>query len=84
MNGDGWSGFEGQVGGVQLLDYRGAVLGQAPLTAKNDWMQPLVNFETTLTFTAANSGPATLVFHNENASGLPQYDKTFTLPITIK
>ncbi len=79
-----WGGFEGQVGNIQLLDYKNNVLGQAPLTATTDWTKPPVNFEVNLNFTAANSGPATLVFHNENPSGDPARDKTFSLQVQIK
>jgi len=82
-SGDGWNGFEGQVGIVDLLDYKGNGLGYAILTATTDWMSPPVSFETTLNFTAANSGPGTLVFHNENASGDPAMDKTFSMPVNI-
>jgi len=79
----GWNGFEGQVGTVKLLDYNGNQLASGILTATTDWMVPPTSFETTLNFTAANSGPGTLVFNNENPSGLPEYDKTFTLPVKI-
>jgi hypothetical protein len=82
-NGDGWNGFEGQVGTVKLLDYKGDELALGILTAATDWMQPPVSFETTLNFTAANSGPGTLVFKNENPSGEAERDQTFTLPVNI-
>lgn len=83
MSKTGWGGFEGQVGTVDILDYKGNNLGAAVLKALTDWTQPPVNFEADLSFTPNNSGPATLVFHKENPSGLPQYDKTFSLPVKI-
>jgi len=82
-NGDGWNGFEGQVGIVDLLDSNGKGLGYAILTATTDWMQPQVSFETTLNFNVDNSGPGTLVFHNENASGDPAMDRIFSMPVNI-
>lgn len=83
-NGEGWNGFEGQVGTVKLLDYKGNELGMAILTATTDWMQPPVSFEANLTYSASNEGPGTLVFYNENPSGMPDKEKTFSLPVKIK
>ncbi len=83
-NGDGWNGFEGQVGTVRLLDSQGNQLALGILTATTDWMKPPVTFETTLNFNASSDGLGTLVFKNENASGEPSRDKTFTLQVKIK
>ncbi|MCX6718492.1 MAG: hypothetical protein NTY81_02725 [Candidatus Staskawiczbacteria bacterium] len=84
VNGNGWGGFEGQVGTVKLLDNNGNQLGIAILIATTDWMQSVINFETTLNFQSDISQSGTLVFHNENPSGDPARDKTFSLPIKIK
>lgn len=84
VNGGGWAGFEGQVGTVKLLDYKGNELASGILTATTEWTQLPTSFGTTLNFTAANSDPATLVFHNENPSGDPVRDKAITMPIKIK
>lgn len=84
VNGEGWSGFEGQVGTVKLLDSVGKELASGILSATTEWTTLPTNFETTINFTAANSGPATLVFKNENPSGDPSRDKTFSLPVKIK
>ena len=84
VRGDGWGGFEGQVGSVKLLDYKGNQLAEAPLTATTEWTSLPTSFETTLNFTAANSGPATLMFHNENPSGDPARDRIFSLPVKVK
>ena len=84
VGGSGWSGFEGQVGTVKLLDYKGAVLAQTYLAATTEWTALPTKFEATLNFTAANSGPATLEFRNENPSGDPARDRTITMPIKIK
>ena len=83
VNGGGWSGFEGQVGTVQLLDYKGNKLAQGVLTATTDWTKPPVNFETTLMFSIKTPGPATLFFSNENPSGDQAKDKKFGLSVNI-
>ena len=82
--GNGWSGFEGQVGVVLLLDSSGSELARGVLSATTEWTQLPTNFETTLTFSALGQGTGSLVFHNENPSGMPERDKTFTLPVTLK
>lgn len=91
VNGKGWVGFEGQVGNVSLIYQNPTVeqseteinLGTVSLTATEDWMQTKVNFEAAINFNTSYSGPATLIFHNENPSGDPIRDKTFILPINI-
>lgn len=87
-NGNGWSGFEGQVGTVQLNSLQGGninILGQAVLTATTDWTSQPTYFETTINFNPAlATGTLELVFSNENASGDPARDKTFSLPIKLK
>lgn len=83
-NGGGWNGFEGQVGTVQLLDYKGNKVASGILKATTDWTKPLVSFESTLTFETKITGPMTLLFSNENPSGMPSKDKKFGLPVKIK
>lgn len=79
-----WTGFEGQVGSVTLLDGNGNILAQQPLTATTDWMQFPTNFSTTLIFSAPATAAGTLVFKNENASGMPEYEREFRLPVKFK
>src|SRR3989344_1322299 len=79
---DRWTGFEGQVGTVQLLDGNGKLLVLGILTATDEnWMQFPTNFSTTLTFSAPATAEGALVFRNENASGLPDYEREFRLPV---
>ena len=80
---DSWAGFEGQVGTVRLLDNTGKELAFGILTGTTDWMQLPTNFETTLNFQSPVAQSATLVFKNENASGLAEKDKEFILPINL-
>ncbi|OGZ84384.1 MAG: hypothetical protein A2599_03320 [Candidatus Staskawiczbacteria bacterium RIFOXYD1_FULL_39_28] len=83
-NGEGWNGFEGQVGTVKLLDKNGKQLGQtAILTAITDWMKPPVSFETYLAFVSQEEQSGFLVFKNENPSGLPDNEKQFAIPVKI-
>lgn len=84
VKGYGWTGFEGQVGIVRLFDSTGQELALGILTATEDWMQAEVNFETTLFFDYPGEGTGQLVFYNENASGEPERDKTFTLPVKLQ
>lgn len=83
VNGNGWTGFEGQVGTVRLLDNSGKELALGILTATTNWMQLPTNFETTLFFDYPGDGSGQLVFYNENASGEPKRDKTYVVPVTL-
>lgn len=83
VNGDGWIGFEAQVGTASLYDNTGKLLVIKPLTATSEWMTSTIYFATDLEFaTAAESGA--IVFRNENPSGEPVRDKQFILPIRFK
>lgn len=80
VNGDGWTGFEGQVGSVTLYDASEQILDQEPLIATSEWMTSTVRFEANLEFmTTAVTGK--LVFRNENPSGEPSRDKQVTLNV---
>ncbi|TSC84005.1 MAG: hypothetical protein G01um101413_808 [Parcubacteria group bacterium Gr01-1014_13] len=76
-----WTGFEGQVGTVQLLDGNGKMVTMGILTATTDWMKFPTNFSTSLNFANPKTSVGTLVFKNENASGLPNYEREFRLPV---
>ena len=76
-----WTGFEGQVGTVQLLDGNGSLLVLGILTATTDWMQFPTDFSTTLTFSMPATPTGTLVCKNEIASGMPEYEREFRLPV---
>jgi hypothetical protein len=84
VTGDGWGGFEGQVGTVLLLTPDAIGLAHGVLEATTDWTKLPTEFQATLTFPSAYKGPATLSFRNENPSGMPEKDKYLVLPIIIK
>jgi hypothetical protein len=84
VTGNGWSGFEGQVGQVILLDNNGKILGRGDLAATTDWTILPTQFKTAIEFNVPDTVTGSLVFHNENASGDPTRDKTFTLSVKFK
>ncbi len=84
VKGDGWTGFEGQVGRVTLQDSTGKELASAPLTATTEWTQLPTHFEANVTFNKGQATSGKLIFHNENASGDPKKEKTFIIPVTFK
>jgi hypothetical protein len=85
VKGNGWAGFEGQVGTVELLDMNGKQLAKGVLTAITEWTTLPTSFETSLEFVSPGGGQkGWLLFHNENASGDPAKDKIVTLPVTFK
>lgn len=84
VRGNGWAGFEGQVGTVRLIDNSGKELALGILAAITEWTTLPTNFETTINFLPPTAQSGTLVFKNENASGDPIRDKAFSLPVKIK
>lgn len=84
ISGNDWEAFEAVAGSVELIDNNHGVLASSPLNATTDWMATEVEFESVLIFQSDFSISGSLVFHNENPSGDPARDKTFTLPVKIK
>ena len=83
VNGGGWIGFEAQVGTVRLLDSKGNELAFGILQAKEEWMKTKIDFETVLSFVSLEEKNGSLVFYNENPSGDPERNKTFTMPLKL-
>ena len=92
INGNGWSGFEGQVGNVELRQGN-VIMAKTFLPATTEWTSLPTYFEATILEATTDCrsgtdctilGPKELVFHNENASGDPARDKMFILPIVLK
>lgn len=71
---------------ITVLDKDGNQLFQTYATAQGEWMTTeFVPFKSQPIKIPANYiGPATIVFHNDNASGLPENDKSVSFPITIE
>jgi hypothetical protein len=75
--------FEGNIL-INVLDTNKNVLKQGHGTATTEWMTTdPVSFTATVDFTGLVAGPAYLEIHNDNASGLPENDKSILIPIII-
>lgn len=83
ISGNGWVGFEGQVGTVDLLDKNGKLIAQTYLQATTEWTSLPTNFKALLDFQSNEEQGGTLVFHNENASGLPENNSVHSLHVII-
>jgi len=70
---------------INILDANKNVLKNSNATATSDWMtvEP-VTFEGNIDFTGLSKGEAYLEIHNDNASGLPENDKSVLIPIIIE
>lgn len=83
----GWY-FEGSFP-VELRDSTGTLLVQGPATAQSDWMtNNFVPFALTLIFTnpyqtgdPESEKVGTLILRNDNPSGLPENDKSISIPV---
>jgi len=76
--------FEGNVL-INVLDKNKKVLKEGNGNAKTDWMtEDPVGFDSIIDFTRLPKGFAYIEIHNDNASGLPENDKSILVPIIIK
>lgn len=70
---------------IEVRSAQGDTLLMLPATAQGEWMTTeFVPFTAPLTIAATYSGPATLILHNHNASGLPEHERSLTIPIVIE
>lgn len=76
--------FEGNIL-INILDADKKVIKQGNAMATTEWMtaEP-VTFEGSLDFSGLPKGKAYIEIHNDNASGLPENDKSILIPIVIK
>jgi hypothetical protein len=76
--------FEGNIL-INVLDVNKNVLKQGYGIATTEWMTAgPVSFTTSVDFTGLSAGPAYLEIHNDNASGLPENDKSILVPVIIE
>lgn len=75
--------FEGNIL-IGIVDLNKKVILQSNGIAKSDWMTSgPVSFEGNIDFSKVTAGPAYLEIHNDNASGLPENNKSILIPIII-
>ncbi len=71
---------------ITVRDKDGKTLAQTYATAQGEWMtSEFVPFKSEpIKIPESYIGPATLVLHKDNASGLPEHDASISFPITIE
>lgn len=70
---------------LRVLSGAGSLLKEMPVQADGEWMTTeFVPFSETVTLPPTYKGPATLILHNDNASGLPENDASISIPIFIQ
>ena len=70
---------------ITLEDQTGRVLAQTIAQAQGEWMTTeFVPFKATLNFNPGALTEATLIFHKNNPSGLPENDDRFEIPVKLK
>ena len=80
--GNGWTGYEGQTGRVDLFDYSGNLMASSSLSAVTNWDQLPVKFKASLTFIVSEgTDQGYLIFYNENPSQKEENDKQIILPV---
>lgn len=81
INGNGWTAFEAQAGTVELVDTNGKRMAFGLLTSVGEWMRIPSFFETTLDFGVSTTETGELIFKNENASGLPEFEREYRVSV---
>lgn len=70
---------------IEVLDKNGKQLVIKPVQAQGEWMTTeFVPFSVDVTIPGSYVGPATLVLHQDNPSGLPENEASMSFPITIE
>ena len=70
---------------VRLLDANGQVIQQVQAHAQGDWQtESFVQFTADFSFSPPKTDTGTLVFNNDNPSGLPENDKELRMPVRFK
>ena len=69
---------------IQILDKDGNELFQAPVQAQGDWMTAdFVPFGVSVSIPNEYSGRATIILKNDNPSGLPENERSVSIPVVI-
>jgi hypothetical protein len=70
---------------VEVVDGNGNQLLIMPVPADGEWMtEEFVPFSTQVAIPGSYAGPARLILRRDNASGLPEHDKSVSIPVTIE
>ena len=70
---------------LELLDKNGKTIARSYASAQGEWMtQDFVPFKGEIKAPDSYIGPATLILHKDNASGLPENDASISFPITVE
>lgn len=73
---------------VVVVNWDGLILGEGYITADDEWMtEDFVPFTGTLEFTEeaeTYSASGTVIFQRSNASGLPEHDDAFEIPVILE
>ena len=69
---------------LEVTSASGEQLVQMPVQAQGEWMTTnFVPFSAQVTLPATYKGAAKIILHNDNPSGLPENEKSLTIPITV-
>ena len=69
---------------VEVIAEDGTSLALLPIQAQGEWMTTdFVPFSTEITIEGDYTGPATIVVHKDNPSGLPEHDGSVSIPVVI-
>lgn len=70
---------------IEVVDENGNQIFKSYVQAQGEWMtEEFVPFAASITIPGDYRGPARLILHSDNASGLPEHDKSVSIPIVME
>ncbi|MGB7842382.1 MAG: Gmad2 immunoglobulin-like domain-containing protein [Salinimicrobium sp.] len=70
---------------LEIVNENGKVLAKSYATAQGNWMtNKFVPFSAEVEFEAAGAVKGSLILRRANASGLPENDRSYRLPVSFK
>jgi len=70
---------------IEIVNEEGRVLAETYATARGNWMtQEFVPFTAEVEFDIKGSEKGSIIFRRANASGLPENDRSYRLPVSFK
>ncbi|MDD4409195.1 MAG: Gmad2 immunoglobulin-like domain-containing protein [Candidatus Pacebacteria bacterium] len=84
VNGDGWIGFEGRVGVIEILDDDNKVIASKEMMATSEWTKESIDFKVKVEFETPKTDSGFVVIYNENPSGLEANNRQKIMRVRFK
>lgn len=70
---------------VEIVDAAGKRLAIVPAQAEGEWMTTeFVPFSVSIPFSSTTAATGTIILHKDNPSGLPEFDRSVSIPVRFR